>query len=400
MGLSRRMPAAPQPLITRKACEAGEGCPKERQSGLNFRPVPPAGAPLAFARGGRAGPACARAKCRAVASKVLICVKMSLTGGQGGGPSVSQGGMSQMITPALGAPSERILPGILLMLLFCLLAPLLDVSSKLAAEAGLPVGQITLARFAVQGALMVPVVWAMGLSLRLQRRALGFVFLRALLLVLSTFSFISGLRFMPVADALAVAFVEPFILLVLARLLFGEQIGRRRILGCLAGFCGAMLVIQPSIAAVGMVALWPLATAFFFAFYMLATRAMSAWMHPAAMQFHTSWAGVVLFAPVMLLLADGPIAALQIVAPQGLDWLWLFGVGFWACLAHLSMTYALKYAPLAVLGPLHYSELSVAVLLGFLIWGDLPGTLSLLGILVIVASGLYIIHCARTPPPV
>ncbi len=291
--------------------------------------------------------------------------------------------------------SDRILPGILLMLAFCMLAPLLDVSSKLAAEAGVPVGQITTARFLVQGALMLPVVLVMGVPLRLKRRALGFVTLRAAFLILSTFSFVSGIAVMPLADALAIAFVEPFILLLLGPLIFGDAVGPRRIAACVVGFGGALLVIQPSLAVFGMVALWPLGTAFFFAFYMLVTRAISAYMHPVAMQFHTSWTGLVLCLPVMWAFHGGSVPELGTIWPQGVVWLWLFGVGFWAAVSHMCMTYALKFAPSATLAPLHYFEIVVAVLLGYLIFDDLPNLMTAAGIAVIVASGLYIISRER-----
>ena len=79
------------------------------------------------------------------------------------------------------------------------------------------------------------------------------------------------------ADALAIAFVEPFVVLILGSFLFGDEVGPRRIAASAVGFGGALLVIQPSLAAFGYVALWPLGTAFFFAFYMLVTRAISAW---------------------------------------------------------------------------------------------------------------------------
>ena len=290
---------------------------------------------------------------------------------------------------------DTTLRGILLMLLFCLIAPLLDVSAKLAAEGGIPVGQITTARFLVQGALMLPVVLLMGLTLRLSPRALGFTALRALFLILSTFSFVSGIAVMPVADALAIAFVEPFILLILGSLIFGDQVGPRRIAACAVGFGGALLVIQPSIQVFGLVALWPLGTAFFFAFYMLVTRAISAYMHPVAMQFHTSWIGLALCLPVMVLADGSGFAPLDPVMPQGLMWLWLLGVGFWAAISHMSMTYALKFAPSATLAPLHYSEIVVAVALGYLIFGDFPNLLTWAGIAIITSSGLYIIYRER-----
>ena len=296
-----------------------------------------------------------------------------------------------MTSPA----SDRILPGIILMLAFCALAPLLDVASKLAAEGGVPVGQITTARFVVQGALMLPVVLFMRLRWSVTPHIAAMVTLRAVFLIQSTYSFVSGIAVMPVADALAIAFVEPFILLILGAYIFGDEVGPRRIGACLVGFGGALLVIQPSLAVFGWVALWPLGTAFFFAFYMLSTRAIAAHMHPVTMQLHTSLAGAAICIPLLWAFDGSGIPSLDAITPQGLMWLWLFGVGFWAAVSHICMTYALKFAPSATLAPLHYSEIVVAVALGYAVFGDFPNPLTWAGIAIISASGLYLIHRER-----
>lgn len=287
--------------------------------------------------------------------------------------------------------TDRILPGVGLMLAFCVLAPLLDVSSKLAA-ATIPVGQITGARFVVQGALMLPIALFMGVTLRLDLRMWGFTALRSVFLILSTYTFVAGIAVMPVADALAIAFVEPFILLMLGKFLFGDQIGPRRIAACAVGFGGALLVIQPSLATFGTVALYPLGTAFFFAFYMLITRHMSQFMHPVTMQLHTALVGSALCVPALWLLNGSGLASLDSVQPQGVAWVWLFGVGFWAALSHICMTYALKFAPASTLAPLHYLEIVAAVALGYLVFNDFPNAMTWTGIVVIVSSGLYIIY--------
>lgn len=290
---------------------------------------------------------------------------------------------------------DTTLQGVILMLAFCVIAPLLDVGAKLAAENGVPVGQVTAARFVVQTALMLPVVLLMRLSVRLDRKALGYTTLRAGLLLVSTYAFVSGIQVMPIADALAIVFVEPFILLILGSFIFGDQVGPRRIAACVVGFCGALLVIQPSLAAFGLVALWPLATAVLFALYMLVTRSISSWMHPVTMQFHTSWTGLLLCLPVMILADGSGIPSLDPIWPQGWNWMWLFMVGFWAAVSHMCMTYALKFAPSATLAPLHYFEIVTAVILGYLIFDDFPNAMTWAGIAVIVSSGLYIIHRER-----
>jgi drug/metabolite transporter (DMT)-like permease len=310
-----------------------------------------------------------------------------------------------MVTLALSPPqTDRILTGVGLMLAFCVLAPLLDVASKLAA-ATLPVGQIVVARFVVQAALMLPFVLVMRLDWRMSRRTFAFLVARAVCLMLATYCFVAAVAVMPIADALAIVFVEPFILLILGSLLFGDEVGPRRIIASTIGFAGALLVIQPSIAAFGWVALYPLGTAFTFAGYMLITRAMSRGMHPVAMQLHTALVGSAICLPLMWAFDGSGITALDAVMPRGIEWLWLFGVGFWAACSHMCMTYALKFAPSATLAPLHYAELISAVVLGYLIFDDFPNPMTWAGIAIITGSGLYIIWReqisarARVTPP-
>ncbi len=289
---------------------------------------------------------------------------------------------------------DRILPGVALMLAFCVLAPLLDVAAKLAT-ATIPVGQITTARFVVQAALMLPVALMMRLPLRLAPRLWGLMAARAAVLIVSTYCFVAATQVMPIADALAIVFVEPFILLILGHLIFGDVVGPRRIGASVVGFVGALLVIQPSLAVFGWVALFPLGTAVLFAVYMLITREMSVAVHPVTMQLHTALLGSAICLPVLWLAQGSGWSELDPVTPVAIEWLWLFGVGFWATISHMCMTYALKFAPSATLAPLHYLEIVTAVALGYAVFGDFPNPMTWAGIAVIVASGLYIIYRER-----
>ena len=296
--------------------------------------------------------------------------------------------------------SDRILPGIVLMLGFCITAPLIDVASKLAAQS-LPVGQITTARFIVQAAIMAPLCLILHYPLTFPRAYLWQLAQRAAFLVASTYCFVAALQVMPIADALAIVFVEPFILLILGRFLFQDEVGPRRIMACVVGFAGSLLVIQPSLVAFGFIALYPLGTALFFAAYMLVTRSLSRRMHPIPMQLHTASVAALMCLPVMLLADGSGIVTLDPVMPVGLDWLWMCGVGVASSIAHLMMTYALRMAPTSTLAPLHYLEIVSAVAFGYLVFSDFPNALTWVGIAVIVASGLFIIWRERitaTPP--
>ncbi len=290
--------------------------------------------------------------------------------------------------------SDRILPGVAMMIGFCTLAPLIDVFSKLAAQE-VPVGVIVLGRGLVQAVLMAPVMVVMGFSLRMDRRTIGLTALRALMLASSTYCFVAAVRVMPIADALAIAFVEPFLILVIGRFAFGEQVGQRRIVACVVGFLGALLVIQPSFAAFGATAFFPLGTALSFALYMLVTRHLSRRMHPVAMQFHTALLAALICLPVLGFGTWAGIGPITFEMPRGVFLLWCVGVGVAATVSHMAITYALSFAPSSTLAPLHYLEIVTATLFGYLIFDDFPDGLTWLGIGIIVSSGLYIIHRER-----
>lgn len=290
--------------------------------------------------------------------------------------------------------TDHILAGVALMLGFCLTAPILDVAAKLAS-ATVPVGQITTARFVVQCVLMGPLIWIMGLSLRVAQGQWLALVVRAALLFVATFCFIAAIRVMPLADALAIVFVAPFIVLLVGKFYLGEDVGPRRVGAAIVGFVGVMFVIQPSFVAFGTVALFPLGTAVGFAFYILVTRGLARRVHPVTLQFYTGLIASLLCIPVMILAQGSGSELIDPVWPTGIAWLWLLGVGFFATLSHMMMTYALSLAPSATLAPLQYLELPVATLFGYLVFDDFPNALTLTGIAIIIGAGLYMIHRER-----
>ncbi|EDZ44297.1 transporter, dme family [Rhodobacteraceae bacterium HTCC2083] len=307
-----------------------------------------------------------------------------------------------MITTPSPAPTpDRVLTGVALMLGFCLTAPLLDVAAKLASS-NVPVGQITAARFLIQCALMAPFIWIMGLSLKVARAHVPTLVSRALLLLFATFCFIAAIRVMPLADALAIVFVAPFIVLLIGKFYLGEEVVPRRVGAALVGFVGVLFVIQPSFANFGAVAFIPLGTALAFAFYILVTRTLSRQMHPVSLQFHTGLIASLFGIPILLLAQGSGSDLFDPIWPVGLAWLWLIGAGFFATISHMMMTYALSLAPSSTLAPLQYFELPVATFFGYFIFNDFPNTLSLTGIVIIIGAGLYMIHrervTARTIP--
>lgn len=297
---------------------------------------------------------------------------------------------------------DRILPGILLMVGFTVTAPVMDTFAKLAADS-IPVGQIVAARFLVQVAILLPVAARLGALARPGLQEAGLHMARAGLILAATSAFFAAIGTMPLADAIAIFFVEPFILTLLGALFLGESVGWRRVLACVVGFAGALLVIRPSFAAFGPVALLPLLTAFCFANYVVLTRRVARRSHPVALQGWTALAACLLIVPLLAVFAGSGLGPLDPVMPAGRAWLWLIGVGLAATVSHLFISAALRLAPAAVLAPLGYLEIVAATALGFAIFGDLPDAQALAGIAIIMGAGSYVFlrerHLSRLPPP-
>ena len=273
---------------------------------------------------------------------------------------------------------------------FALVAPGMDALAKLSA-ATIPVGQILAFRFGVQLGLLVPLALVLGVWVHQSMAEIGTHFLRAGLILLATGAFFTALKVMPIADAIAIFFVEPFILTLFGAVFLGESIGWRRLLACGIGFCGALIVIRPSFSEFGLVALLPLLTAVSFALYMILTRRVARRMHPVALQGWTALAAFAIILPVLLMFNDSDVAVFDPVMPQGMVWIFLLGVGITASASHLMISGALRYAPAATIAPLQYLEIVTASILGYLIFADLPDAQTLLGIAIIMASGIFVI---------
>lgn len=280
--------------------------------------------------------------------------------------------------------------GAALMMGFVTFGPLIDMFAKLAA-ASVPVGQIAVTRLVVQGAILVPIAVLLGRWYWPDLREWGLHLLRGALILASTAFIVAAVRFMPIADAIAIFFVEPMFLMLLGAVLLGESIGPRRLIACIVGFIGAMLVIQPNFENFGIVALYPLGTAVCFAFYLILTRTMAQRINPLTLQAHTSLGAIAIGVPVLWMFRDAGIFDLSLKWPEGVEIWWLLGCGAAAALSHLFLSYAFRFAPTTLLGPMHYLEIVSASVLGYLVFGDLFNGMAALGVGIIVVSGLYLV---------
>ena len=279
--------------------------------------------------------------------------------------------------------------GIRLMVGFCFIAPVLDVFAKLAAEE-IPIAQITSIRFVGQAVFMFLIIIILQRPVKVPLDLLLPLFYRALFLLTATYCFFFAIKTMPIADAVAIVFIEPFILLLIGKFFFSEIVGIRRLTACSIGFTGVILVIKPSFMNFGLVALYPLGTAFSFAFYIIITRRLSRYIDPILIQSYTAFWGTIVCLPILIFGNLLNFYPLQIVIPKNIFWIWLLGVAVFGTISHLFISYALKFTSSTILAPLHYLEIVSAVFFGFLVFGDIPDKTAFLGMVVIVLSGIYI----------
>ncbi len=286
--------------------------------------------------------------------------------------------------------NDRPVLGILLMLGFCVVAPLGDATAKLLGGR-VEIGELLLVRFALQAVVLVPLVLLTGRAWRMSARVFRLAWLRTFLHMAGIAAMFSALQYMPLADAVAIAFVMPFLMLLFGRWLLGETVGMRRLLACAVGFVGTLLVIQPSFAEVGWYAMLPLVVAFTFSFFILTTRHIAQETDPIGLQAVNGVMATVVILPLVLLGNGMNLGPFVLTPPDGMDITLLLAIGLFGTGAHLLMTWSLRFAPTATLAPMQYLEIPIATIVGFFVFQDLPNGLATVGIAITMAAGLYVV---------
>ncbi|QPM89019.1 DMT family transporter [Pseudooceanicola algae] len=280
--------------------------------------------------------------------------------------------------------------GITLMSAFCVVAPCADAVVKILG-AEMTSAMILLFRFALQALLLLPLAILLRKPWPARGRPMRLTLLRTVLHMGGVYFMIVSLRYLPLADAIAIAFVMPFLTLIAGRLFLNEEIGPRRIAAVAVGFAGTLLVIQPSFAAVGLPALLPLLVAVNFTAFSLVTRQVARATDPIAMQALSGIMATVILLPVLLIGSAFGVEELALDIPPGQLWGLVLLTGIFGSFGHLLMTWSLRYAPASTLAPMQYLELPVTALVGWLVFREFPNGLALVGIAIIIGAGLYII---------
>jgi len=217
--------------------------------------------------------------------------------------------------------------------------------------------------------------------LRTEKPALQVV--RGVLVVFSASSFIFALRYVPLADAVAVSFVAPFMVTIMGALFLGEKVGVRRWSAVTIGFVGTLIVIRPGLGVVHPAVFLVVAAATAFALRQIISRALAASDRTATTVAYTA------IASVLLLTLPLPFFWRT---PEAGELMLLVGLAVCAGLGEFMVIKALEIGQAIVLAPVHYSLILWATFYGWLVFDQLPDRWTWLGAAIIVATGLYIVH--------
>jgi len=284
---------------------------------------------------------------------------------------------------------NRAMQGLLMMTVAMLMIPCMDAIAKYVGPRVSP-GQIVWSRFFFQTLFM-----GCAAYFYLQREQLRLAhplqhLTRATMIALATLLFFTALQYMPLAESIAIFFVEPLLLTLLAAIFLGEPIGWRRILAVLAGFAGALMIVRPEFAKAGWAAALPLGAALAFSIYLLLTKRLSDHTHPVAIQLFTGIGAMMVMGGALALGYVFDNAWLMPSIPQPQDLKLLVVMGLIASCGHLLVVMAFARAPASTLAPLQYLEIVSATLLGLYFFGDFPDLTAWVGVGVIVSSGIFV----------
>ena len=262
-----------------------------------------------------------------------------------------------------------------------------DACVKLAGET-LPLGMIIFVRGMIASVMLAALAAAMRQVKPIPRSAWKPLGGRIVGEWFATLLYLTALLAMPIANATAILQAMPLVMTVIAAFLFKEKVGWRRWSAIACGFVGMLMVVQPGMEGFDSNALYAVAALGFVALRDLSNR------------FIDRDVPTVMVTLVTMIAATGMGAVMVLIEgferwPDAREMAILAAAGGFLSIGYYAITDAMRTGELSVVALFRYSIIVWAFVLGYFIWGDIPGLLRLAGIVLIVSSGLFVIYRER-----
>jgi drug/metabolite transporter (DMT)-like permease len=286
---------------------------------------------------------------------------------------------SEAVHRTISSPKSALAAGVALMLLGCFVFSLNDALGKWLV-ATYSVGELLLIRSAAALCVLAPLAWREGFAAFAAMPRPRLQILRVMLSSLEVGFFFWAVTYLPLADVTTFYLAGPIFVTALSPFLLGETIGWKRCAAVIVGFVGVLVAMRPSSASFGPPALIALGGSILFALQMMVTRSLRGTpdIVLATTQITSTFLLGVLTAPFGW------------VTPGARDLALFALLGLVAVFGLFCVNRSLKLAPASLVVPYQYSFILWAMILGYLVFGDVPGALLILGAVIIVGAGIFL----------
>lgn len=230
--------------------------------------------------------------------------------------------------------------------------------------------------------------------------------LRGLLMVTSYTTYYMSLAALPIAEVTAIFFISPIIVTLFSALFLSETVGLRRWTAVFVGFLGVVVIVQPGTRTLDAVALLPLAGAFTYALSIIITRRIGHTQTGSSLAFVAMGIFVIVSGVAGLFMGDGPFSldshpSLAFlfrgwIMPDLRDFLLIAACGLFSACGFYCLSQGYRIAPASIIAPFEYIAMPMAVIWGLVFWREIPSLSTLIGIALIIASGLYVLNREST----
>ena len=261
-----------------------------------------------------------------------------------------------------------------------LILPIMDAIAKYLSYS-LPILQITWFRFFFSAVITGIFIYLFSRKSFVRSKNIKSQVLRGILLLTSSLLFFYAISVISLAKALTLAFICPLIVTALSPYFLKERVGRRRWTAVIVGFIGVLLVIRPGIVEFNWASLASLGTGLCYAIYLIVTRSLKDTDNGLLTLLFTSIVGTIVLSIYLPFVWVNPSLNQLLLAVN---------MGFIAALAHGLIIISYNFSDASKLAPLGYFEIIPNIIIGYIWFSDLPDKYTLLGLLVIILSGIYV----------
>ena len=207
--------------------------------------------------------------------------------------------------------------------------------------------------------------------------------IRSLLSIIESGCFVLSFRYLTLADAHSIGSLTPVIVVGLSAIFLREKVSPKTWIAIFFGFLGVLIIMRPGLSIFDNKSLIPLIAAFFLSLYQILTRKASEYDPSETSLFYTSLVGII---------------SMSFLVPffwqpmQSFSYLLFIGIGIFFSFGIYFQIIALSYSKASIVQPFHYTLILWAIILGYLIYDDIPDIFTITGAIIITTSGIYVLR--------